>query len=124
MNFFIVFAILFCGKIISGEVTLDYFYEIAKENCHDIAAIRMNMDRINNDLLELLAERTAYVKRAGDLKSQTTKIADDRARVEAQEKKIIEKSLKLQLPVEVSVPSFRAIMESSILFQQRYIDNL
>lgn len=118
------FTLLISNKTFSEENTLNFYYEIAKENCHDIASIRVEMDRINNDILKLLAERTAYVKRAGDLKSKTTKIADDRQRVADQEKKIIEKSIELQLPIEISIPAFRAIMETSIQFQQGYIDQI
>lgn len=128
MKFFLstvtALALLISSNAFSEENTLNFFYEIAKENCHDIASIRIEMDRINNDILKLLAERTAYVKRAGDLKSRTTKVADDRQRVSDQEKKIIEKSIELQLPVEISLPAFRAIMETSIQFQQEYIDQL
>lgn len=117
-------SLLFNNDGFSEENTLNSFYEIAKENCHDIASIREEMDRINNDILKLLAERTAYVKRAGDLKSRTIKIADDRQRVADQEKKIIQKSIEIELPIEISVPVFRAIMETSIQFQQGYIDQL
>ena len=109
---------------IFAEEGFDHFYEIAKQNCHDISCIRTEMDRINNELLRLLAERTAYVKRAGDLKSKTTKIADDRQRVADQEAKIIDKSLELGLPIEISLPAFRLIVESSIKFQQDYIDSI
>lgn len=104
--------------------TLSDYYEIARANCHDISCIRTEMDRINNQLLQLLAERTAYVKRAGDLKSQTTRVADDRKRVADQENKIIARSNELGLPIEISLPAFRAIVEESIRFQQRYIDEL
>lgn len=107
-----------------NDAKLSIYYEIAKQNCQDIASIRIEMDRINNEILKLLAERTAYVKRAGDLKSKTTKIADDRQRVADQEKIIIEKSLELELPTEISIPAFRAIVENSIKFQQEYIDQL
>ncbi|MBS0624477.1 MAG: chorismate mutase [Verrucomicrobia bacterium] len=81
------------------------------------------MDRVNNQILTLLAERTGYVKRAGDLKSQTTRIADDRQRVADQERKILEKSAELELPSSISLPAFRLIMESSIQYQQEYIDH-
>lgn len=108
----------------TDEGALSYFYEEAKQKCGEISAIRIEMDRINDQLLRLLTERTAYVKRAGDLKSKTTKIADDRQRVADQENKIIEKSIELGLPIEISVPAFRAIMETSIKFQQGYIDQL
>ncbi len=120
----IAFGLLSSNRALADDETLSSFYEIAKQNCHDIACIRMEMDRINNEILRLLTERTAYVKRAGDLKSRTTKIADDRQRVADQEKKIINKSIELGLPIEVSVPAFRAIMETSIKFQQGYIDQL
>jgi chorismate mutase len=116
------FASLWSVNAFSKE-TLSFYYETAKENCHDIASIRVEMDRINNEILQLLTERTAYVKRAGDLKSQTTRIADDRQRVADQEKKVIEKSIQLELPLEISVPAFRSIMDTSIKFQQGYIDH-
>lgn len=67
--------------LFSEEKDLNCYYEIAKQNCQDISSIRKEMDRINNEILQLLTERTAYVKRAGDLKSKTTKVADDRQRV-------------------------------------------
>lgn len=124
MKFFFALTLLSSSLCCSEEMTMDDFYEIVKENCQDIGSIRVEMDRINNGLLQLLAERTAYVKRAGDLKSRTTKIADDRARVADQERKIIDKSIELKLPIEISVPSFRTIMETSIQFQQGYIDKL
>jgi chorismate mutase len=82
------------------------------------------MDRINDEILKLLTERTAYVRRVGDLQSLVTKVVDDRQRVADQEMKIIERSIKLGLPVEISVAAFRVIMEKSIKFQQGYIDQL
>lgn len=121
----VVLCLLLCnGVILAEEVTLSTFYEVVKEECQDIASIRREMDRINNEILILLTERTAYVKRAGDLKSKTIKIADDRQRVADQEQKIIERSIELELPTEISVPAFRAIMETSIQFQQGYIEML
>ena len=128
MKFILIFVsalILTGGNVLySEENNLTHYYEIAKENCQDISAIRKEMDRINNEILKLLAERTAYVKRAGDLKSRTTKIADDRQRVADQEKKIVDRSIELELPTEISLPAFREIMETSIQFQQGYIDRL
>lgn len=120
----VAFTFLNSNAAFCEEDTLDSFYETAKESCQDIASIRVEMDRINNEILKLLAERTAYVKRAGDLKSRTTKIADNRQRVADQERKIVEKSNELQLPQEISVPTFKTLMETSIQFQQNYIDHL
>ncbi len=110
--------------VCSQEKDVDFYYQIAGQTCHDLLAIRKEMDRINDEILCLLAERTAYVKRAGELKSKTTKIADDRQRVADQERKITGKSMELGLPIEISLPAFRAIMEASIEFQQDYIEHL
>ncbi len=107
-----------------SEGTLSEYYERIKEECHDLPCIRREMDRINNEILQLLTERTAYVKRSGDLKSKTTQIADDRKRVTDQEEKIISKSLALELPLDISLPAFRLIMENSIQFQQQCINKI
>ena len=115
--------VLFDGGLLGEEKDLNHYYEIAKQSCQDLSSIRKEMDRINNDILRLLTERSAYVKRAGDLKSKTTKVADDRQRVADQERKILEKSIELGLPTEISLPAFKVIIETSIQFQQRYIEN-
>ena len=120
--FLFLFFLATCAAYSNED--LNFYYEIAKQKCQDISSIRKEMDRVNEGILKLLTERTAYVKRSGDLKSKTTKIADDRQRVADQEKKIVDKSTELGLPLEISVPAFRAIMENSILFQQRCIDSL
>lgn len=117
-------SLAFGSNLFSEEKDLNHYYEIAKQNCQDISSIRKEMDRINNDILRLLTERSAYVKRAGDLKSKTTKVADDRQRVADQERKILDKSIELGLPTDISLPAFKVIMETSIQFQQQYIDHL
>jgi isochorismate pyruvate lyase len=121
---FIIASTLLSLQAFASEETVGYRYEVAKQNCHDIACIRKEIDQINLQILKLLAKRTAYVKRAGDLKSGTTKIADDRQRVAAQEKILIEKSQELELPLEIAIPTFREIVENSIRFQQAYIDQM
>lgn len=117
-------SFIFGSYLFSEENDLNHYYEIARQNCQDISSIRKEMDRINNDILRLLTERSAYVKRAGDLKFKTTKVADDRQRVADQEKKIFDKSIELGLPTEISLPAFKVIMETSIQFQQQHIDSL
>lgn len=125
MKFLLILVSSLSLAFVFGEENdLQYYYEIAKQNCQDISSIRVEMDRINNEILKLLTERTAYVKRAGDLKSKTTKIADDLQRVMDQERKILDKSRELGLPVEISYPAFKLIMEASIQFQQQYIDQM
>lgn len=123
--FLLITSIFFVSSAsYATEDTLSGRYEQIKQECHDLSCIRAGMDRINNEILKLLTERTAYVKRAGDLKSKTTQIADDRQRVADQEQKIRVRSLELELPLEISLPAFRLIMENSIQFQQQHIDHI
>ncbi len=121
---YIIVSLLVVSFAFAEETTLSSYYDVAKESCHTISDIRVQMNRINAEILRLLAERTAYVKRAGDIKSKDSKIADDRQRVADQEKIIIEKSNELEVPLEISLPTFRAIVENSILYQQRHIDEI
>ncbi len=117
--------ITLCGGLnaFAEETLFDSCYETAKEQCHDIHCIRAQINRINEEILKLLAERTAYVQRAGDLKSKTTRVAEDRLRVSQQEQILREKSLELGVPVEISIEAFKVIVENSTKFQQKYIDN-
>lgn len=120
----VLFVIVNSIAVFAEDITLNSYYEVAQQNCHAISDIRFEMDRINNEILQLLTERTAYVKRAGDLKSKATKIADDRQRVADQEQKIVKKSMELGLPLEISLSAFKSIMETSIKFQQEHINQI
>ena len=108
--------------LLANETAFETYYQTAKKECHDILAIRKEINRINEEILELLTERTAYVQRAGDLKAQTLKIANDSKRVQEQEAMLLEKSNQLGLPQEIVLPTFRSLVNASIEFEQAYID--
>lgn len=105
------------------EQDLNAYYQIAKHTCQDIPAVRKEIDRINNAILKLITERTAYVQRIGDLKARATGVAHDAQRVKDQEKGLICRSNELKLPLEISIPIFKTIVEVSTEFQQKYINN-
>jgi chorismate mutase len=107
-----------------SETYFDQCYQQAKKDCDNISSVRRELDQINSDLLELLTRRTAYVQRAGDLKSLTTKVANDCHRVQEQREQIVQISLELGLPVEVATATFETIVEQSTRYQQAYIDSL
>lgn len=115
---------LTCNFIFSAENNLNEFYEKAKLECQDITSVQSEMDRINDQIVQLLVEHTAYIKRAGDLKFQALQFESEPKGITEQERRIISKSIQLELPVDISVPTFRMIMETSIEFQEAYIDHL
>ena len=117
------FLVVTCASY-AGERTLSEHYAKAKEKCHDLSCVRKEIDQINEEILGLLTQRTAYVKRAGDLKLHTTQVALDSKRVAEIEEIIKARSLDLELPLEISLPAFRSIVENSTKFQQVYINDV
>lgn len=112
-------AIIIWAACLSAENTVDDYYQKAKE-CPDLLCVRKEIDRINVEILKLLAERTAYVQRAGDLKQNQAAL--DKKRIAEQEKFLVEQSEKLKLPIEITIPTFRAIVENSTKYEQCYIE--
>lgn len=88
--------------------------------CRNIKCIRNHIDVINDRILALLAERTAYVKRAGIIKGPDN-IDNYSARVREELLIIKKKSLQQNVPEEISISTFTAIIQSSIRYQRDYV---
>ena len=59
------------------------------EECSDIQEIRMEIDRIDQDIIRLLGERYGYVKAAAKFKTNETSVkAPDRVAAMLQERRI------------------------------------
>jgi chorismate mutase len=115
-------VILFCFWFLLTQSTYaNSSYDQQSARCNDLACVRAHIDDINNQLLELLAERTAYVRRAGIIKGPQ-RTANDVARVKTELTVITAKSHLKNLPVEISVPTFKTLIQASIDYQQKYKD--
>jgi isochorismate pyruvate lyase len=89
--------------------------------CSNIKCIRVHIDNIDDRILSLIAERTAYVRRAGIIKGQAQP-ANDKKRVREELADIEKKSIKQNIPVEISSVTFSALIQASIQYQQQYKD--
>src|SRR4051812_1977073 len=76
---------------------LDTAYVKEAKKCADLSCVRRGIDEINNDIIDLLVRRTAYVRRAGDFKIHR-KIANDQKRVDDIIRTITKKSEMVGLP--------------------------
>ncbi len=78
---------------------------------HDLNELRVNIDRINNSILELLKERFEYVKKVGEYK----KANNQEIYVKSREDAIIAEltSKKENIPAESVKRIFLTIMEES-----------
>jgi isochorismate pyruvate lyase len=116
------FLLLSCFFLFTHAALANGSYDKNAAACADIKCVRAHIDNINDQILELLAERTAYVRRAGILKGPSHP-ADDPARVRHELAVISAKSSQKHLPAEISISTFMALIQSSIEYQQRFKDH-
>lgn len=115
------FTFLELISVAYASQTLQNIYQNEAIKCETLTCIRENIDKINREMILLLARRTAFVQRAGDLKMKT-RIANDPKRVQDQINSLSELSDELGLPKQISIETFKVLMKNSIEFEQKYID--
>jgi isochorismate pyruvate lyase len=81
--------------------------------CHDMPAIRREIDRIDRELVALLAERLTYIERAGVVKKDRNKVRDE-ARIQDVLTKVKSACERDGFPFKIAEPVWRALMEGCI----------
>lgn len=83
------------------------------ENCQSIENVRTNIDRIDRQIVTLLAERDAYVKQAAKFKKTTADVEAPR-RVEQVISKVTVLAKELGADPEVTEQVYRAMIAAFI----------
>ena len=78
--------------------------------CRTLGEVRTNIDRIDDQILRLMAERSRYVAQAGRFKSSAATVRDD-VRIRQILTRIREKATKQGLSPDVAEATFRAMVE-------------
>lgn len=78
--------------------------------CHDLGEVRRNIDRIDDQILRLMAERSAYVKQAGRFKTSAATVRDE-ARIRQILTHIRAKALEQGVNPDIAEATFRAMVE-------------
>jgi isochorismate pyruvate lyase len=94
---------------------------MAARDCKTLTEVRANIDRIDRDLIGLLAERAAFVRRAGELKATREAIVD-RARIEEIIAEVRRRSEDLGMEADVAEGVFRAMIDRFIAFEHQVFD--
>ena len=89
--------------------------------CRDLGAVRTEIDRIDGELLELIAERGSYVRRAAELKAKRKDVLDP-ARIAAIVAKVKKKAKTLGLEPNVVAAAFRAMIYRFVAYEFREYD--
>lgn len=89
--------------------------------CRTLGEVRTNIDRIDDQILRLMAERSRYVAHAGRFKTSAATVRDD-ARIRQILARIRAKAALAGVNPDVAEATFRAMIEGFTAEEARQID--
>lgn len=89
---------------------------IPPEDCHDMPALRGQIDRMDRALMTLIAERTGYIARAAILKGDRDTVHDS-ARIEDVVAKVKARAAAHGVPEAMAEGVWRELIAQSIAFE-------
>ena len=81
--------------------------------CHTMQDVRREIDRIDRELVKLLAERQTYIEQAGIIKGERSAVRDT-PRIEDVVAKVLAEAEKEGLSAAIAEPVWRLLIEKSI----------
>jgi isochorismate pyruvate lyase len=91
------------------------------KDCKTLAELRAEIDRIDRELVRLIAERSGFVRRAAELKTRREEILDPE-RIAAILAEIKREAEKLGLDPEVAQETFRAMIDRFVAYEYKEFD--
>jgi len=89
--------------------------------CNTMADVRREIDRIDRELVKLLAERQTYIEQAGAIKGERTRVRDE-ARIEEVVQKVLAEADRAGLSRAIAEPLWRLLIEKSIAHEYDVFD--
>ena len=82
-------------------------------HCETMSDVRREIDRLDRELVKLLAERQNYIEQAGRIKGERSAVRDE-ARIEDVVAKVLAEAKKEGLSPAIADPLWRLLIEKSI----------
>lgn len=95
----------------------------APEQCRDMAELRAEIDRLDRELVAMLAERQGYIERAAEIK-QDRNVVRDEARIEDVVAKVLVAARKAGLDPKIAEPVWRTLIDRCIAHEFDRFDEL
>lgn len=91
----------------------------ASLGCHTLTCVRKEIDHVDDEIVDLLVQRFAYVKKAGELK-RNRKHIHDCAREQEILAQVRKQAEQQGLPGVIMVEIFKTILDQSNLYERKY----
>ncbi|MEQ8268352.1 MAG: chorismate mutase [Parvibaculum sp.] len=89
--------------------------------CNTMPEVRREIDRVDRELVKLLAERQGYIEQAGGIKGERTAVRDE-ARIEDVVAKVLTEAGRAGLSPAIAEPLWRLLIEKSIEHEYTVFD--
>ena len=90
---------------------------LAVEHCHSMADVRRNIDALDERIVPLIAERSAYVAQAARIKQRADQVYDQ-ARIDFIIDRVRAQARKAGAPEAIVEAAYRAMIATSIDFER------
>jgi len=100
---------------------LNQMLDRAPVPCPEMTDIRAQIDRLDRDLVRLLADRQKLIAKAGQVKPRRDQVRDP-ARIEEVVRLVLETAQREGLAAEIAEPVWRQLIESSIAYELSVFD--
>ncbi|WP_431094458.1 chorismate mutase [Polaromonas aquatica] len=87
------------------------------EHCHSMADVRRNIDALDERIVPLIAERSAYVAQAARIKQNADQIVDH-ARIDFIIERVCAQARKAGAPEAIVEAAYRSMIAASIDFER------
>lgn len=107
------FIVFFCfmANCYANLNQMDDYVDRARE-CHSLDCVREHIDDINSQIVILLAQRFAYVQRAGELKPDDISVCDAKRETSIL-KNVAVQAQQIGLPANIAVSVFKEILRQA-----------
>ncbi len=114
--------LVFCVVNIATAQAATPVTSVTSANCPTLTCVRQHIDNIDQQIVKLLGQRLAYVKRAGELKAQQKSI-HDQAREDTILQTVAQQAKANGYPSEIAVNVFKTILAQANIYERRINKN-
>ena len=92
------------------------------QQCSTMSELRVQIDRLDRDLVKLLSERQRYIERAAEIKSERSTVRDE-GRIADVIAKVLAQAQEAGLRADIAEPVWRVLVERSIAYELEAFDH-